>query len=112
MRREELYLTDIIEASDSIRTFIADKTRDNFVADELLKSGVLQKLSIIGEAAARLPKEFQEKHAEIEWVDIISFRNMVVHAYFNIDWDIVWVTATKNVPELKENIAKILKSIS
>jgi len=111
MRREELYLSDIIEASAAISNFIADKARDHFVQDDLLKSAVLQKLAIIGEAAARLPKEFQEKHAEIEWADIISFRNMVVHAYFNIDWDIVWITATKNVPELKEKVAKILKSL-
>lgn len=41
---------------------------------------------IIGEAAARLPKEFRDCHPEIPWVDIVAFRNIAVHAYFSVDW--------------------------
>ncbi len=85
MRREELYLTDIIEAATAINEFIAGVDRERFVKDDLLRSAILQKLTIIGEAASRLPKEFQEKHKEIEWVDIIAFRNIAVHAYFSVE---------------------------
>jgi uncharacterized protein with HEPN domain len=108
MRREELYLADIVEAADSIQRFLGDISQIDFLQNDLVHSAVLQKLTIIGEAAARLPKGFQNKHREIEWVDIIGFRNIAVHAYFSVDWSIVWVTATNDVPGLKRIIAEIL----
>jgi uncharacterized protein with HEPN domain len=108
MRREELYLTDIVEAAESINKFLAGIDRQAFLRDDLLRSAVLQKLSIIGEAASRLPSEFKERHAYIEWTDIIGFRNIAIHAYFAVDWSIVWFTATKEVPEFKKKIANIL----
>lgn len=108
MRREELYLTDIIEAADAIERFFKDVDKNTFLKDELLQSAVLQKLTIIGEAVARLPQEFRERYPEIEWEDIIGFRNIAVHAYFAVDWSIVWVAATKETSELKRKIADIL----
>ena len=108
MRREELYLTDMVEAADAISQFVLGVEQDAFSQNDLLRSAVLQKLIIIGEGAARLPKEFQERHTEIEWKDIIAFRNIAVHAYFAVDWSIVWVTVTKDVPELRSKIALIL----
>ena len=108
MRREELYLTDILEAADAIQRFLVDVGQNTFLRNELLQSAVLQKLMIIGEAASRLSKEFRDKHPEIEWEDIIGFRNIVVHAYFAVEWSIVWVAATQEAPELKRKITDIL----
>jgi uncharacterized protein with HEPN domain len=59
-------------------------------------------LTDIVEAAARLPKEFINRFPEIPWVDIIAFRNIAVHEYFAIRWDIAWTAATEEVPVLKE----------
>ncbi len=75
----------------------------------MMTSAVLQKLMVIGEAAARLPKEFTSRFPEIPWVDIIAFRNIAVHEYFAIRWDIVWIAATEEVPALKEQIEQILR---
>jgi uncharacterized protein with HEPN domain len=108
MRREELYLTDIIEAADAIQRFLAGIQCAAFLQDDLLRSAVLNKLTIIGEAAARLPVEFLERHPDIEWADIVGFRNIAIHAYFAVEWPIVWVTATQDVPELRRKIASIL----
>ena len=108
MRREELYLTDIIEAADAIQRFLKDVNQNTFLKDDLLQSAVLQKLMIIGEAASRLSKEFRDNHSEIEWEDIIGFRNIAVHAYFAVEWSIVWVAATQETPALRRKIAEIL----
>jgi uncharacterized protein with HEPN domain len=54
MRRDKLYLADIVEAADAVAAFLAGAERERFLQDDLLRSAVLQKLSIIGEAAARL----------------------------------------------------------
>lgn len=108
MRREKLYLADIVAAADAIQRFLSNVSPETFTTDELRQSAVLQKLIVIGEAAARLPPEFRERHAEIQWADIVGFRNIAVHEYFAVNWSIVWVTATHDVPTLRRQIAQIL----
>jgi uncharacterized protein with HEPN domain len=108
MRPEELYLTDIMEAADAIQRFVEGTPRRDFFDDELRQSAVLQKLIVIGEAAARLPAEFRKRHPEIEWADIVGFRNIAVHEYFAVSWAIVWITATQDVPDLRGKVANIL----
>lgn len=108
MRREELYLRDIIETADEIEQFLIGMDEGRFLQDKLVRSAVLQKLTVIGEAAARLSKEFRDRHSDIIWRRIISFRNIAVHAYFAIQWSIVWVAATHDAPVLKQQVVKIL----
>jgi len=111
MRREAQYLTDIVEAADAIKQFLAGVRSEDFFKDELRQSAVLQKLIVIGEAAARLPKEFRAQYPEIEWTDIVGFRNIAVHAYFSVNWSIVWTTAMQDVPDLQRQIAQILETL-
>jgi uncharacterized protein with HEPN domain len=108
MRREELYLRDIVDASDAIQRFVEEVNEQDFIADEMLQSAVLQKLMIIGEAAARISESIRKQYPEIPWTDIVAFRNIVVHEYFAVDWSIVWTTATEEVPELQQQITNIL----
>ena len=65
---------------------------------------------MIGEAAARLSQIFREAHPQVEWRDIIAFRNIAVHAYFAVQWDIVWATAADDVPVLRRQILEILQA--
>lgn len=66
MRPEELYLADIVEAADAVRRFVEGVGPAEFLDDEMRQSAVLQKLIVIGEAAARLPKSFTAAHPEVE----------------------------------------------
>ena len=110
MRREHLYLQDILEACDMIRAFLASIDASAFLASELHKAATLQKLTVIGEAAAHLSQAFREAHPQVEWRDIIAFRNIAVHAYFAVQWDIVWATATDDVPVLQRQVLEILQT--
>jgi uncharacterized protein with HEPN domain len=110
MRREELYLRDIVEASRHIAQFVAGLDRSDFQSSELVRSAVVQKLAVIGEAAAHLPAELKARHTEVPWPRIVAFRNILVHAYFGIDWDLVWRAANKESPFLQAQIEVILRS--
>lgn len=110
MLREELFLQDIIEAADAIKGFLVNVPQTVFLQSDLIQSAVLQKLSIIGEASARISAELRNEHSEIPWKQIIGFRNIAVHAYFSINWETVWIAATENAPSLREQIKKILQS--
>ena len=110
MRRERLYGQDILEACDLIQTFLASLDASAFLASELHKAATLQKLTVIGEAAARLPQAFRAAPPQVEWRDIAAFRTIAVHAYFAVQWDIVWATALDDVPVLRRQILEILRT--
>jgi uncharacterized protein with HEPN domain len=70
---------------------------------------VLHELTIIGEATSRLSDTIRQAHAATPWAKIIAFRNVVVHEYFGLNWEIIWNTATELVPELRRQVAAILE---
>jgi uncharacterized protein with HEPN domain len=110
MPREELFLQDIIEAADAIDSFLSNVLKENFLQSDLIQSAVLQKLAVIGEASARISDNLRNAHPEIPWRQIIGFRNIAIHAYFSINWETVWIAATKNAPLLREQIKEILEN--
>jgi uncharacterized protein with HEPN domain len=65
MRPEKLYLTDILEATQAIQKFILGVDFAEFERNDMMNSAVLQKLTVIGEAASRLPKKFTDRFPEI-----------------------------------------------
>jgi uncharacterized protein with HEPN domain len=65
MRHDRLYLTDIVEAADDIARFIADIEAESFQESDLLRSAVVHKLSVIGEAAARLSSEVRDRNPQV-----------------------------------------------
>ena len=93
-----------------VQALLASMEASAFLASELHKAATLQKLTVIGEAAARLSHTFREAHPQVEWRDIIAFRNIAVHAYFAVQWDIVWATATDDVPVLRRQVLEILQA--
>lgn len=63
---------------------------------------------VIGEAAGRVSDDLQNRYPHVPWPQIIAFRNILVHAYFGIDWNIVWEAAKERCPVLRQQIAEIL----
>ena len=112
MRSDRLYLEDIVAAADAIQRFIVSiPDESTFRDDELRQSAVLQKLIVIGEAAAHLSSEFRSRCTSVPWPDIIAFHNIAVHAYFSVDWSIVWVTTQDDVPKLRTQVQAILEEL-
>jgi uncharacterized protein with HEPN domain len=84
MRTEALYLDDMVEAAEAIERFLNRVEKETFLSDDLYQSAVLQKLIVIGEAAAHLSPALRERHRDIDWPDIIGLRNVAVHNYFGV----------------------------
>jgi len=81
MRRENERLLDILEAIERIEKYAADG-KAAFEADELIQTWVVHHIEIIGEACRSLPDEFQARHTNVPWADIIGMRNILIHHYF------------------------------
>ena len=80
------------------------------MGNELIQGWTLLQLQIIGEAARSMSIETREKHSEINWRDIIDFRNLLVHEYFRVDLKIVWQIIEQEIPTLKQRIDIILQT--
>jgi uncharacterized protein with HEPN domain len=111
MRREILYLTDIVESADHIQTFLAGIDFEAFLNSEIIRSAVAQKLAVIGEAAGRISAATRNRAPQVPWPQIVAFRNILVHAYFGIDWEEVWRVAERRCPLLRDQIAGLLEEI-
>src|ERR1022692_806535 len=110
MRRDEQRLHDILEALDWIAKAINGRLEADFLSDETLCYAVAQKLTIIGEAVARLSPEIAARHNAVPWPDIVGLRNILVHEYFGIYWPLVWQTAIDHAPVLRTQVAEILSA--
>ncbi|MEO6052140.1 MAG: HepT-like ribonuclease domain-containing protein [Pyrinomonadaceae bacterium] len=110
MRDEGLYFDDILEATEYIAQFLQDISREHFMENELLKSAVIQKLTVIGESISRISDSTKERYPSINWKSIKGFRNHAVHVYYELDWDTVWETATNQAALLTGQIAAIIQT--
>jgi uncharacterized protein with HEPN domain len=93
-------LQHIRDAAQKIINFTDGKTRESLAKDDMLQFALVRLVEIIGEAAARLSDDLTAKHSDIPWTAIVGMRNRLVHAYFDIDLDVVWDTVTVAVPDL------------
>jgi uncharacterized protein with HEPN domain len=88
-REYKAYLKDILDAMRKIENYTKDIAFDDFVADELIKDGVVRNLEVIGEAVKNIPEDVKDKKPEVEWKKIAGLRDILIHDYFGIDEDIV-----------------------
>jgi uncharacterized protein with HEPN domain len=100
-------LADILEAIERIERYV-QRGRSVFDADELIQTWVLYHLQVIGEASRALPQELRDRHPEIDWRAAIGMRNILAHHYFGVDPEVVWTTVTRDLPELKQHLQKML----
>ena len=107
MRRDGLLLEDIVAAADAVAEFIAGYTVETLASNLLVRSAVVHRLTVIGEAVARLSSAVKDEHPEIPWIK--GLRNVVVHNYFGIDWAEVWSAASADVPVLRSQLLEILR---
>ena len=105
--RDKQKITDILEAINYIEVFINNKSFENLNDDMLLKSAIMAQLMIIGEAAKSLSDELKNSTTDIEWHKVVGLRNVLIHEYFGVVWEIVWDTIKVDLPELKSKLEKI-----
>ena len=106
--RDQAYLWDMLEAAKEITTFLKGIRYDDFVRSKMIRSAVERQLMIVGEAANHVSEEFQEKHPEIPWRQIIGQRNVLAHEYGDIKVERVWAAATINVPALLKALESLV----
>ena len=102
-------LIHIQKAILEIESFTHNVSKNDFLNDKLLSSGVLFQFSVIGEAVIHIETSLLEKYG-YPWYRVRSFRNLISHEYFQIKLEAVWDIVVNDLPILKEEIETILKN--
>jgi uncharacterized protein with HEPN domain len=101
-------LRHILEAINNIENFTSQLTFSDFFSNNLVKSATVRELEIIGEAANHLTQELKNKYNEVNWEEIIGLRNIIIHEYFTVDYEVVWEIVNNDIQPLKSIVIKIL----
>lgn len=111
MKRDRQRLQHILKAIHNIELFMTDKSYADLEDDLVLKSAIMAQLMIIGEAANNVSDKVRSKYKEVGWEKIVGLRNILIHEYFGVVWEIVWDTTKKDLPALQGQITDILSSM-
>ena len=97
------------DALDKGMSFIKRMTFEEFSKDERTQFAVIRAIEVIGEASKKIPAEIKNQSSEIPWKNISGMRDMLIHDYFGVNISVVWETANRDFPELKDKIYKLIQ---
>lgn len=106
-----VYLDDIVDSCTKIAQYINGKDQKSFEEDTELQDAVIRRLEIIGEAIKRLPEDFRNQHLQITWRKAAGMRDVLIHAYDEVQYDQVWKTVAETLPPFKIQIQDLLKEL-
>ena len=104
------FIEDIVNAVKKVERYTKSLDYEDFIDDEMAVDAVIRNFEVIGEAVNNIPDEVRKKYPDVEWSEAVGFRNVMIHNYFGLDLEAVWDTITKNIPDLKKHIKKVLDS--
>lgn len=105
---DRVRLLHMIEAADNAMSFVAGRSRPEIDQDRKTLFAVIRCVEIIGEAAARISDATRASVPDVPWSAIVGMRNRLVHAYFDVDVDVVWKTVTVELPALRRRLQSLL----
>jgi len=112
MRRDDELLRDILDAIEAVGRFTQGRTRDDLDRDELLTAALIQKIILIGEAAASVSERKRQSTTDIPWRQMIGMRKLVVHRYWRVDPAELWRTVQHDLPDLADRLCDAQRDAS
>ncbi len=103
-------IEDILEAISAIEEYTAGMTFKSWENDRKTRDAVIRNFEIIGEAATHVPEQVQCRYSHIPWAKMKGIRNILIHEYFGVDTDVVWMTIQKDLGPLKKMLEEISDS--
>ena len=106
-RRVELYIKDILEYMERAEGHIKGLNFEEFLRDDKTCDAVIRCIEVIGEAAKNIPDEIRDKYPSIPWRDMAGMRDKIIHGYFIVDFENIWLVVREEIPKLKPMMLRV-----
>lgn len=100
----------MIEAAENIIEFVADRERAELDTNRMLLFAIVRAIEILGEAASKVSEEVRLANSAIPWKAIVGMRNRLIHAYFDVNGQLVWESATVEIPAILPQLRVLVAS--
>lgn len=107
-RDDAIRLRHMLDAGRDAMSFIANRTRRDLDTNRQLSFALVRAIEIIGEAANKVSPEGQMLAPGVPWPEITAMRNRIVHAYYDVNLDLVWATVRDDLPPLIARLEQVL----
>jgi uncharacterized protein with HEPN domain len=107
-RNIQLFIQDILDYIERINEYVEGYDLNNFLGDRKTCDSVLRCLEVIGEAAKNIPDEIRGQYPSVPWRDMAGMRDKVIHGYFVVDFEMVWLVIKEDLPTIKPIIKQML----
>ena len=107
-KADEVRLHHMLDAARDATTFTAGQERNILDSNRMLVLSLVKSIEIVGEAAGRVSEGVHKRYPEIPWRDIIAMRHRLIHAYYDVNLDILWKTVIEDLPPLIASLENIL----
>ena len=95
----------------AVQAFVEKMDFETFVVDDKTTSAVVRKLEIVGEATKNVPRKIRQQYPQVPWRQMAGMRDKLIHAYFGVDYSLVWETVKDVIPPLLPIVEQILKDL-
>jgi len=105
---DKIRLQHMLDAAQEAITFLQTLKGERLGNNRLVSQAIVRLIEVVGEAAVQISKEYKTAHPELLWAQIIGMRNRIIHAYFNIDYELVENTIKVDFPKLINQLIKLI----
>ncbi len=105
------YLEDILTAIDETSKFTDGISYEAFTQDKMRVNAVIRSLEVLGEAAKKIPDDLRNQADEIPWKYMAGMRDKLIHEYFNVDLQMVWIVVKTEIPPIRPEIESLIKQL-
>jgi len=102
-------LFHILDAIYEIESYVGNAAYEDFINNSMMRTATVKQLEILGNATNKLSPELKIKYPFMPWEFLASYKYMLIHEYFGINYELVWITAKFEVHKIKENFENILE---
>ncbi len=110
-RSAKSLLHDILQAAELLGQYTSGLSLEEFAENTEKQDAVARRIEIMGEAVKGLPQDLRDRNPEVPWRDIAGARDVLVHEYFRIDLDLAWDMVKGDIPQLADQIRRILEGL-
>lgn len=109
MKEDMTFLKHILESINAIEKYMQGISKQDFKASPLTQDAVVRRIEVIGEASKNISSATRKNFPSVPWRQLAGMRDILIHQYFGVYYDIVWETCKKDLPQVKQQLEDILR---